>query len=316
MTQQIAEPLLAWYDEQKRDLPWRRTSDPYAIWISEIMLQQTRVAAVIGYYNRFLSSFPDVHALSHATEEQVLAHWSGLGYYRRARMMRQAAKEITEQHGGEFPRTAAALRTLPGIGPYTAAAIASIAFREPVGLVDGNVERVLTRLLGKRTALTNDQCWTMIAGLVDTRRPGDFNQAVMELGATVCTPKSPQCLLCPLRDICLTRGEHKSRRPPSRRSAELRYLLKTRVESVLLTKRAPSERLMPSMWELPAMSVTRGEPTYRLKHSITNTDYQVLVFNSGAKPRKPTEWMPKESLPALPLTGLARKILRKANILD
>jgi A/G-specific adenine glycosylase len=315
MTQQIAEPLLAWYDAQKRDLPWRRTSDPYAIWISEIMLQQTRVAAVIGYYNRFLSSFPDVRALARATEEQVLAHWSGLGYYRRARMMHQAAKVILEQHASQFPRTAASLRTLPGIGRYTAAAIASIAFREPIGLVDGNVERVLSRLLGEGTAFANNQCWSMIADLVDATRPGDFNQAMMELGATVCTPKSPQCLLCPLKHFCRTLGEHEMQPAPSRRNAELQYLLKTRAETVLLTKRAPTERLMPSMWELPSPSVAHGEPAYRLKHSITNTDYQVLVFSSGPKPRKSTEWMPKSSLPTLPLTGLARKVLKKANIL-
>jgi A/G-specific adenine glycosylase len=256
-----------------------------------------------------------VHALAHATEEQVLTHWSGLGYYRRARMMHRAAKTIADEHAGKFPRTATALRALPGIGRYTAAAIASIAFREPIGLVDGNVERVLTRLLGGGTALANGQCWSMISELVDAERPGDFNQAMMELGATICTPKSPQCLLCPLKAICLTRGEHKSPPPPSRRNAELQYLLRTRTEAVLLTKRASSERLMPSMWELPTISTARGEPTYRLRHSITNTDYRVLIFSSGPKPRKGTEWVPINSLPTLPLTGLARKVLKKANIL-
>src|SRR5271166_6598830 len=178
--------LLCWYDEHRRDLPWRGTRDPYRIWLSEIMLQQTRVAAVIGHYRTFLERFPNVQALASASEDAVLAVWSGLGYYRRARMLHQAAQQIAEQHGGCFPRNSAALLALPGIGRYTAAAIASIAFAEPVAVVDGNVKRVLERFTG--VDLTPPEIWQQAQALLANSRPGDFNQAMMELGATVCVP--------------------------------------------------------------------------------------------------------------------------------
>ncbi|MEO8725731.1 MAG: A/G-specific adenine glycosylase [Acidobacteriaceae bacterium] len=309
----IAAALLNWYDGHKRDLPWRRTSDAYAIWISEIMLQQTRVAAVIGYYERFLTRFPGVYALSNAHEDEVLAQWSGLGYYRRARMMHQAAKQIVAQHGGIFPHNEESLRALPGIGRYTAAAIASIAFNRPVGVVDGNVERVLTRLAG--ISLTRQQCWARVAALLDVNRPGDFNQAMMEMGATLCTPKSPQCLLCPLRSFCRTRGEHQTIKLSPRSTAVIYCLLRQKAHAVLLTRRAASERLMPSMWELPSLAPQDGDPIYHLRHSITNTDYQVFVFGGGKRTGRGGQWASVASLPALPLTGLSRKILRKANIL-
>ena len=194
--------LLRWYDQHRRDLPWRATRDPYRIWLSEIMLQQTRVAAVLEHYRIFLERFPNVQALAAASEEAVLGAWSGLGYYRRARMLHRCAGQIAEQHGGCFPRNAEALLALPGIGRYTAAAIASIAFAEPVAVVDGNVERVLQRLLGiKLTAidLAAPQTWPHAQALLARSRPGDFNQAMMELGATVCVPRAPRCAACPVR---------------------------------------------------------------------------------------------------------------------
>ncbi len=184
--------LLAWYDTNARDLPWRRTDDPYRIWISEIMLQQTRVTAVLDYYARFLNLFPTVEALAKAKEPEVLAAWSGLGYYRRARQMHKAAQTIVQDHNGRLPKTAEALRTLPGIGPYTSAAIASIAYGEPTAVVDGNVERVLLRLFGEETA-TVPKTWfrDQANSLLDPSRPGDFNQSMMELGATTCLPSVP-----------------------------------------------------------------------------------------------------------------------------
>ena len=205
--------LLKWYDEHRRDLPWRQTRDPYRIWLSEIMLQQTRVAAVLEHYRIFLERFPDVYALFAASEDSVLAAWSGLGYYRRARMLHQCAKEIVERHGGSFPQSSEVLRQLPGIGRYTAAAIASIAFSEPVAVVDGNVERVLRRLSG--TELTKEQDWQQAQAMLAPSRPGDFNQAMMELGATVCVPREPRCLLCPVRKCCVTQGDLPREAPAS-----------------------------------------------------------------------------------------------------
>jgi A/G-specific adenine glycosylase len=189
---QFRRLLLAWYDVHARDLPWREDLDPYRVWLSEIMLQQTRVAAVIEHYHEFLRRFPTVQKLAAARTSSVLAAWSGLGYYRRARMIHAAAKLIVRELGGHFPKTASALQALPGVGRYTSAAIASIAFEEPVAVVDGNVERVLQRFSGTR--LAPEKIWKAAEDLLDRQRPGDFNQAMMELGATVCTPRTPSCL--------------------------------------------------------------------------------------------------------------------------
>src|SRR5580700_2685233 len=201
--------LLGWFDRHKRDLPWRQDRDPYRVWLSEIMLQQTRVAAVTNHYEKFLRRFPSVEKLASAREPSVLAAWSGLGYYRRARMLHAAAKRIVKEHGGKFPGKAEDLLALPGIGRYTGAAIASIAFDQPAAVVDGNVERVLQRVHGKN--LSGEKLWRAAGELLSQRRPGDFNQAMMELGATVCLPRQPQCLLCPVSGECATRGElHRS----------------------------------------------------------------------------------------------------------
>src|SRR6202046_3595919 len=188
MIRKFQHELLAWFDSHARDLPWRQSSDPYRIWVSEIMLQQTRVTAVLDYYSRFLALFPTIAALALAKEPAVLAAWSGLGYYRRAKMMHRAAQVVVEQHHGALPTTAAELRKLPGIGEYTSSAIASIAFGEPVAVVDGNVERVLLRVFPEDGSLAPTANWfrDRAANLLDTQRPGDFNQSMMELGATVC----------------------------------------------------------------------------------------------------------------------------------
>ena len=202
----ISKKLLVWYDGVARDLPWRATRDPYAIWVSEIMLQQTRVETVIPYYERFMSRFPTPRALAEADEDSVLSLWSGLGYYRRARLLHAGVREVVAQYGGDVPEDPNARRALPGVGRYTAGAIGSIAFdrREPV--VDGNVTRVLTRLFRIRTPVgettTTKRLWTEAEKLVPADRPGDFNQALMELGATVCVPRQPKCNACPLVREC------------------------------------------------------------------------------------------------------------------
>ena len=198
--------LLAWFHQFQRDLPWRRTRDPYCVWLSEIMLQQTRVAAVIPYYERFLRRFPNLHALAAAPEEEVLRLWSGLGYYGRAGNLHEAAQKIVAEHGGEFPSRLEDVRALPGIGNYTTAAILSIAFDQEQAVLDGNVARVLARLGAIRGPLRESARWQELQKCADVylepKSPGDWNQAMMELGATLCSPKSPQCLLCPAAQFC------------------------------------------------------------------------------------------------------------------
>ena len=201
--------LLGWFREYQRDLPWRRTKDPYRIWLSEIMLQQTRVAAVVPYYERFLARFPDVHALATAPQEEVLRLWSGLGYYSRARNLQRAAQEIVAKHAGVFPPTHKDVLALSGIGAYTAAAILSIAYGAKHAVLDGNVARVLARLLAMNGDLREASRWQKLQqtadALLDRKFPGDWNQAMMEIGAMVCTPRSPQCLVCPVAQFCRAR---------------------------------------------------------------------------------------------------------------
>jgi A/G-specific adenine glycosylase len=307
--------LLEWFDRHKRDLPWRRDRDPYRVWLSEIMLQQTRVAAVIDHYERFLRRFPNIEKLASAREATVLAAWSGLGYYRRARMLHAAAKNIVKEHGGKLPGRAEDLRALPGIGRYTASAIASIAFDEPVAVVDGNVERVLQRVHGKN--LAGENLWRAAEELLSRQRSGDFNQAMMELGATVCFPRQPQCLLCPVSDLCATRGElDKPGKGTRQTKREIHYALACRNVSIFLVQRPKTATLMPGMWELPETVGANGADAawLTLRHSITVTNYLVRVLRSPAFKGLEGRWVRKSRLATLPLTGLARKILRAAKI--
>jgi A/G-specific adenine glycosylase len=307
--------LLRWYDKNKRDLPWRATKDPYRIWISEIMLQQTRVAAATGYYLRFLEKFPTLEALAVAPLDSVLAAWSGLGYYRRARMLHQAAQQITSELHGKFPRTVEGLRDLPGIGRYTAAAIGSIAFSAPAAVVDGNVERVLSRVRG--CSLPDGELWTLANDLLDPRRPGDFNQAMMELGAIVCLPREPACLICPIMSLCATRGKLESNARETRRKREIWYSLRCRNGSVFMVQRPKDASLMAGMWELPEASANGKlcQPEFTLKHSITVTDYVVKVVRQKSPLASRGRWLKRACLEERPLTGLARKILRAAEII-
>jgi A/G-specific adenine glycosylase len=332
--------LLMWYGRHARELPWRESCDPYRVWVSEIMLQQTRVAAVSAHYHEFLRRFPTVEKLARARESSVLAAWSGLGYYRRARMMHAAAKLIASR--GAFPASAEELRELPGVGRYTAAAIASIAFGERAAVVDGNVERVLRRVSGR--AMASAELWIAAEELLDRDRPGDFNQAMMELGATVCTPRAPACLACPVVELCATRGELSGAVKSARqRKREIHYALDCRDDAVFLVQRARDARLMAGMWELPEVSGPSGakapstgagkiaalkalrhpkatrsdssESYFTLKHSITVTDYTVRVWRASAPAAICGEWFAAERLGRVALTGLARKILRKAGVL-
>lgn len=308
--------LLHWFDQHKRDLPWRKNRDPYRVWVSEIMLQQTRVATALAYYKRFLRRFPTVQKLAAAKQSSVLAAWSGLGYYRRAGMLHAAAREVAYQRLGRFPTTAKELRTLPGIGRYTSAAIASIAFNEPEAVVDGNVERVLQRLLGKHA--DHNTLWQVAEDLLSRRRPGDFNQAMMELGATVCLPRQPKCLLCPISSVCATRGElTRVRDPKPQHKREIHYALDCRNGSVFLVQRPKTATLMPGMWELPGFTPASGsvDAYLTLGHSITVTNYLVHVLRCELPMGTDGRWVPKSGITRLPLTGLAQKILRAAKVI-
>ena len=257
---EIGKTLLAWYDRERRDLPWRArpgaSADPYAVWLSEIMLQQTTVAAVKAYYTRFLSLWPDVENLAAAPLEEVLKAWAGLGYYSRARNLHACAKKVMLDHGGEFPGSEAELRRLPGVGPYTAAAVAAIAFSQPAAVVDGNVERVTARLLALDTPLpaAKKPIAEFVARILPARRPGDFAQAMMDLGATVCTPRAPACMLCPLAPFCAAR-ELKPQDFPKKAAKKARpfrtgavFVLR-RADGALLVRRRPERGLLGGMTE-------------------------------------------------------------------
>lgn len=314
--------LLTWYDRNRRDLPWRRTRDPYPIWLSEIMLQQTRVGAVLDHYRAFLKLFPTLASLAAASEDAVLAAWSGLGYYRRARMLHQCAREIVNRHGGCFPQSSDALRALPGIGRYTAAAIASIAFQAPVAVVDGNIERVLARLAGR--ASNQRQNWENAQQLLAPSRPGDFNQAVMELGATVCLPREPRCPICPIRKWCVAQGQVPHPKPTARQQRKHIWCAIEWHNGLLrMVQRSRAASLMAGMWELPQWTqpppmIASYEHWRAFRHSITITDYTVHVLRNrqpkdAARPRG--KWIAIHQIPKMPITGLARKILKADGII-
>jgi len=309
------EELLRWYDQNHRELPWREDRDPYRVWVSEIMLQQTRVNAVLEHYRKFLERFPTVHDLARARESSVLAAWSGLGYYRRARMLHRAAKTVVKEHGGSFPATSEQLRMLAGVGRYTAAAIASIAFGERAAVVDGNVERVLSRL--SRQVLAGEERWLVAESLISPQRPGDFNQAMMELGATICLPRQPKCHACPVVEFCRSRGEMvRERRKQRQHRREIGCAFCCRNGAIFLTQRPESASLMPGMWELPEVSLQNEfRPWITLRHSITVTDFVVRVVRSDVPAKTAGRWVPIERIVRLPLTGLARKILRAAKVI-
>jgi A/G-specific adenine glycosylase len=338
--------LHAWYQENARKLPWRGVDDPYATWLSEIMLQQTRVATVIDRYTAFLLRFPTLQALAEADEQDVLALWSGLGYYRRARMLHRGAQFVVRELGGVLPGDAAKLRSLPGVGAYTAAAIASISFGQSVAVLDGNVERVLLRVLGQpedtsgkaQTQLQEiaQQLVPPASNIVSVNPPGEHNQAMMELGATVCLPRSPLCEACPVFTICKTRGEHTTAprgKPVSRNVAHLVALRKQGASTeILLARRASTEAVMPDMLELPALpleAVDGREPAMRLRHAITTTAYYVQIFTESVvlknkhslvhqitAPAGALQWTPLIKLPLLPLTGLTRKVMVRFELMS
>jgi A/G-specific adenine glycosylase len=322
----IRKALHRWYEKNRRDLPWRNTRDPYRIWVSEVMLQQTRVAAVIPYYERFLKQFPSVQVLAKAPEEKLLAAWSGLGYYSRARNMQKAARQIVEL--GSFPDTYEAIRELSGVGDYTAAAVASIAFDKPHAVVDGNVLRVLARLIGESGDIsavrTRARLGEVAQMLLDRKDPAGSNQALMELGALVCSPRSPTCANCPTRRWCTAHAEGRQAELPVKLGRKPKELVEQCMaiivsrKRVLLKKRIGEDaRLLAGFWELPQLREVPGakaaEYVGEIRHNITYNEYRVsVVRTSGAKITPGLQWVKLSDLTALPLTTLTRKALRLA----
>jgi A/G-specific adenine glycosylase len=321
----LSRLLLNWYRKGHRDLPWRQTSDPYRIWVSEIMLQQTRAQAVIPYYERFLTRFPSAAALAAASEEEVLALWSGLGYYSRARNLRLAAQHVT--NSGGFPRDYEAIRALPGIGDYTAAAIASIAFGLPRVVVDGNVMRVVARLEADSGDIasprTRERFRATAQAWLDTKQAGGFNQALMELGATVCLPKNPQCLLCPLSTHCQARQQGATAQYPVklRKTAPVEIaselLLLQKGKKVLLRLTEAGSRRMAGFWELPSPEqlpgARIGKRLGEFRHTITHHHYTFTVRQaSGRAAGAAFQWFDLARLAEIPLSTTARKALELA----
>lgn len=304
--------LLAWYDRAKRQLPWReRAHDAYAVWVSEVMLQQTRVDTVLPYYDRFLTRFPSLGALAAATEDEVMAAWSGLGYYRRARMLHQGVREVVARYGGDVPSDPDARLSLPGVGRYTAGALGSVCFGLEEPIVDGNVARILTRLFGITTPLpervTQARLWQLAEQLVVGERPGDFNQSMMELGALVCTVKSPSCDTCPVREPCVARQQgivHElpriPRKPPPRLWA-LVAVVATRGEEVVMVR--GDQTLFGGLYGVPMLTLDDpddrsshqaaaeqalaeagvtarldGEPVGEVQHVLSHRRLRVVVF--------------------------------------
>jgi A/G-specific adenine glycosylase len=342
-----ASALLAWYDRHRRKLPWRaapgETPDPYRVWLSEIMLQQTTVKTVAPYYARFLARFPTVARLAAASLDDVLRAWAGLGYYARGRNLHACAQAVVERHGGEFPQTEAALAGLPGIGPYTAAAIAAIAFDQPATPVDGNVERVVTRLFAVEEALPDAKpdIRRLAATLTPQHRAGDFAQAMMDLGATLCSPKKPACALCPWNEPCVarTRGDAETfPRKAAKREGKLRRgaaFVVLRADGHVLVRTRPAKGLLGGMTEVPTTEWTHdfadgdaladaprlaratwrrvpGRVTHVFTHFPLELSVHVARVGAAAKAPAGMRWVALADLKDEALPNLMRKVVAHA----
>lgn len=345
--QQARRRLVAWYGQHARDLPWRRTRELYPIWVSEVMLQQTQVVTVVEYFERFLDRFPDVRALAAAPEDEVLRAWEGLGYYRRARSLHQAAQLIVSQYAGEFPRDEAILRQLPGIGRYTAGAILSVGLDARLPILEANTVRLLSRLLAYRRDVSTSEAlgllWGFAEALLPTTRTGVFNQALMELGSQICTPRDPRCAACPLMSLCPTHAQGLHGSIPAPKPA-------TRYESVseaavvvhrgqrVLIRRCQTQERWAGLWDFPrfALPVTRGpqlrrtlaentraltgldvDPAERLaviRHGVTRFRITLYCYQAqylrGKLGRGELRWVTRPELAQIPLSTTGRKISR------
>lgn len=348
MSHEFAKKLLQWYMAYHRPLPWRGQHDPYRIWVSEIMLQQTQVETVIPYYAQWLEKFPTLTALANATEHEVLALWEGLGYYSRARNLHRAAQQVVKEYAGQMPNTLAGLRELPGIGPYTAGAIASIAFGVDAAVLDGNVKRVLARVfdltVDVKSPQGEKQLWALAESLVPPRQAGDYNQALMDLGATICTPRNPTCLLCPVQTLCraLALGVQNERPVTRPRAPVPQQVWVTGViykNNQVLIQQRPADTLLGGLWGFPSfvsegatasgprflqrkvaqalrLEIKVQRPLLRLAHAFTHLQVDVPVFacewQAGRLPaRRSLKWVRPAELGAYPMGKIDRQIAKR-----
>ncbi len=340
--------LLRWYGRHQRKLPWRDHPDPYRVWLSELMLQQTQVQTVIPYFERFIEHLPDVDAVANATEQEVLTLWSGLGYYRRARSFHAAAKTIAFELGGRFPEDVAGWLRLPGVGRYTAGAIVSIAFGVRAPILDGNVARVLSRVCevhgNPRKGESKRRLWELATEILPDRSISEFNQALMELGALVCVPRNPRCVICPLRDTCAAKRlgleQTLPELPPPKKSVHVTLAAAVIEEKgKLLVYRREGVELMKNMWEFPeaecrdgedpraalarearekyGLDLTPGRELAKVKHSIMNRRIDLRAYAAKLESRPPRigkrKWVSPEELLNLPTSSMIHKVLGKLN---
>lgn len=331
--------LLAWYDHHHREMPWRSNPEPWWVWVSEIMLQQTRVESVIEYFKRFMARFPTPAHLAEAELDELMGYWAGLGYYARARNLHAGATQVVHEHGGEVPDDPVAFGALKGVGRYTCAAVQSIAFNRPMAVLDGNVIRVIARIdhmtEDPKSASVNRALWARADALLDQERPGDFNQAMMELGAVVCTPRSPKCLLCPLNEMCEVRTEGqpeeipvKAKRKPRPKKVINAALARTEDGRVWLGRR-PTSGLLGGLWSLPAvlaseeetleaLGLIKGPLIAQVQHGFTHQIWDVSLYESQGEPRGGTfeRWQAftLEEIEAIGLDGPSLKALRAAGL--
>ncbi len=326
----IAKPLLGWYARASRDLPWRRSRDPYRVWVSEVMLQQTQVERVKDFFLRFIEAFPDVRALAAAAEDDVLKRWEGLGYYRRARQLHAAARQVVAEHGGRFPRSLEGLRSLPGIGRYTAGAILSIAYALPAPIVEANSRRVIARLFGHTARLDgprgDEPIWEIATRLVPEDGPGRFNQALMDLGALVCTPKRPLCSACPLSRLCVAQRTHRTATIPAkarRRAAEEvreTAVVVRRGNRVLVERRGAGE-WWSGLWDFPRAADPRsvaafgpgkrrrlGKITHTVTHHKITLDVVEMAVARAGRTAANRAWVAVDELATLAMSAPGRRI--------
>jgi len=324
---QFRQSLVEWFEEEKRDLPWRHTKDPYKIWVSEVMLQQTRVDTVIPYYNRFMESFPTLELLAEAPQEYLLKHWEGLGYYSRARNLQAGVREVLENYGGIVPNNRHEISKLKGIGPYTAGAILSIAYNKPEHAVDGNVMRVLSRVLNIHDDIalpkTKKIFEAAVDELIDPENPSSFNQGLMELGALICSPTSPKCLLCPVRDYCTAFNEGQPEELPVKsKKVKMKHLsfdvfVCEDEHGRLLMEQRPSEGLLANMWQFPMVEHNENsfeqfaqqyevasqakQDILTFKHVFSHLTWHINAHYMKSKTCKKGEWLTREQIALLPM---------------
>lgn len=323
---EFRQTLVEWFDEEKRDLPWRHTKDPYKIWVSEVMLQQTRVDTVIPYYNRFMESFPTLELLADAPQDYLLKHWEGLGYYSRARNLQAGVREVLENYGGIVPDNRHEISKLKGVGPYTAGAILSIAYNKPEHAVDGNVMRVLSRVLDIHEDIavpkTKKTFEAAVEELIDPLHTSSFNQGLMELGALICTPTSPKCLLCPVREYCMAFNEGEPEKLPIKsKKVKMKHLtydvfVCEDSEGRILMEQRPEDGLLASMWQFPMMEheadlalfeanykvqVNKQQELITFKHVFSHLTWHINSYYIQSESSHSGQWFTREQIELLPM---------------